>query len=542
MILDSQGKPFSEKLLESTQTDAPELAWLKRTFQNHPSRGLTPARLAQILEDAEHFNIIDQSELWLDMREKWGHLDAEMSKRERAILTLDWDIKPPENANRAERKAADFCREVLQSLKPNPLKPGHVNRLSMRNVLLNCTDAIGHGFSCQEMSWQLDGGVRKPAQIIHRPHSWFKLDQLTHSEIRLRSTNPEGEELQPYGWIVHSHQARAGFVSRGGLVRSLAWPYIFANYSIRDLAELLEILGIPPRIGKYPAQATREDKNKLLQAVSQLGHSSGGIIPDTMAIEILNAIAQGNGEAFKLMIDWAEDTASKIITGQSLGDGKTATHSLERSEIRHYLLETDARQIEPTINAFLLWPLTYLNGHNVEFGRSPQLVFDTQESEDIKMLADALPKLVAVGTRIPLHYVNDKTKIPIPTDGDPILEAQAASVIPNIDITTENSVNKPTPVEKIAAAKAGIEQDRLPVSDYTEQLANEAAPVLGEWIDTIREAVAAAKSLPDLRDTLLRMYPALDSKKMADVMAVAFSTARLAGRFDVKQENHSLGV
>ncbi|MGZ4974665.1 MAG: DUF935 domain-containing protein, partial [Limisphaerales bacterium] len=46
------------------QTDSPQMAILHREFAEHPSKGLTPARLAAIFIEAEQGNLIAQAELF----------------------------------------------------------------------------------------------------------------------------------------------------------------------------------------------------------------------------------------------------------------------------------------------------------------------------------------------------------------------------------------------------------------------------------------------------------------------------------------------
>ena len=114
MIVDHRGKPIERRALAEQQTS--RLGHLHREFQNHPSRGLTPARLAAILEDAEQGQLMAQHELFADMEEKDGHVMAEMAKRKRALLGVPWTIEPPPDANRAEQRAADAVREMLTEL------------------------------------------------------------------------------------------------------------------------------------------------------------------------------------------------------------------------------------------------------------------------------------------------------------------------------------------------------------------------------------------------------------------------------------------
>ncbi|WP_308197178.1 phage portal protein family protein, partial [Achromobacter xylosoxidans] len=40
---------------------------------------------------------------------------------------------------------------------------------------------------------------------------------------------------------------RSGYIARTGLFRVLAWPWLFKNFAVRDLAEFLEIYGLPLR-------------------------------------------------------------------------------------------------------------------------------------------------------------------------------------------------------------------------------------------------------------------------------------------------------
>lgn len=69
-----------------------QLAKARGTIGEHPSKGLTPQKLHQILEGAEGGDITAQSELFADMEEKDGHIFTEMSKRKRALTGLDWRV------------------------------------------------------------------------------------------------------------------------------------------------------------------------------------------------------------------------------------------------------------------------------------------------------------------------------------------------------------------------------------------------------------------------------------------------------------------
>src|SRR5699024_7154485 len=132
-----------------------------------------------------------------------------------------------------------------------------------------------------------------------RPQRWFRLPQNApySRELRLRDNSVDGESLQPFGWIVHQHAARPGHFARSALGRVLAWPFLFKNYSVRDLAEFLEIYGLPMRLGTYPPGASDREKATLLRAVTSIGHAAAGIIPEGMAIEFQEA-AKGASDPY----------------------------------------------------------------------------------------------------------------------------------------------------------------------------------------------------------------------------------------------------
>ncbi len=512
-IVDINGNPIKTGLIKEPQTA--RVAMLSRHFAGHPSQGLTVAKLARIMESAELGAIIAQHELFLDMEEKDAHIYAEMSKRKRALLTVDWDIVPPRNPSAKEKKAAAYLKELLLDV-PN-----------FEDVILDALDAIGHGFACLEIEWQLLGSEWMPKAITHRPQSWFQTDWETHTQIRLRDMTRDGAELQPFGWIKHIHKAKSGYISRAGLHRVLAWPFLFKNYSVRDLAEFLEIYGLPLRLGTYPQGVDEDEKATLLRAVMQIGHDAAGIIPEGMMIDFKEA-AKGSHDPFQAMIDWCERSQSKAILGGTLtsqADGKSSTNALGQvhNEVRHDLTISDAIQLAGTLTRDLIYPLQALNVGGVEDPRRiARLVFDVREPEDFKLLADALPNLVNVGVQIPATWINDKLRIPIPADGEPVL-TRAQPQVPDAP---------PAAATRIAAATTQPDQDEFDV------LANELA---GDWervtdplIAPIVALAASSESFEDFQAKLPELVKGMDTAALAEALAQGQFAARVWGRVNVR--------
>lgn len=506
-IVDQYGNPIKRADLEEPQTS--KLAQLHREFASHPSRGLTPLKLARILEAAEQGDIRAQHELFMDMEEKDAHIYAEMGKRKRALLKVDWDIVPPRNASATERKLAGYAKELMQDV-PN-----------FEDVILDALDGIGHGYSCQEIEWELIGREWMPKEINHRPQEWFQTDRETRTEIRLRDNSLDGQALQPFGWITHVHKAKSGYIARSGLHRVLSWPFLFKNYSVGDLAEFLEIYGLPLRLGTYQSGASDDEKNTLLRAVMSIGHDAAGIVPEGMMIEFKEA-AKGQEGPFMAMIDWCEKSQSKAILGGTLtsqADGKSSTNALGNvhNEVREELMRADAVQLGSTLTRDLVFPLLRLNKGGIDdLRRLPKFKFMFDDSEDLGTLAEALPKLVGVGMRIPTEWAHERAGIPQAEKGAAVLGTAKPETPPGVAAN---------------AALAALAQD---VGDELDALADDLA---GDWervtdplIAPIVALAAEVASFEEFQARLPDVIQGMDAAVLAEALAQGQFAARIWGK------------
>lgn len=517
-ILGPDGHPIRISEIREPQTS--RSGALHREFQGHPSRGLTPSRLAGLLEAAEQGDLIAQYELFEDMEEKDGHILAEMGKRRRAITGLAWDIVPPPNASAAEKQTAKWLREVI----------GEIDDLE--DALFDLTDGLGKGFAALEYEWHRLDGVWLPKSVTHRPQGWFRLHRGFRQELRLRDHTTEGAPLQPFGWMVHTHKCKSGYLERSGLYRVLVWPYLFKHYSLADLAEWLEIYGIPLRLGKYPAGSTEKEKTALLRALVTIGHNAAGIMPAGMEIDFKEA-ATGEAKPFEVMLDWCERTQSKVILGATLtsqADRGSNTNALGtiHNEVRKDLRDSDAKQLAATLTRDLLYPICALNGRADSIRRAPRWLFDVAESEDIQTYADALPKLVAIGMRIPRQWAQEQVGIPEPEDTEDVLATASAA----------REGERPVAVNRAQAMRAtqADQSERDYVDALVDALAERAGAVTDGWLDTLRAIVQSASSYDELLGRLAELLDTLPLDELGLVLDQAIAASGMAGRYDVTVE------
>lgn len=547
MILDHLGRPIDLSAIREPQTAG--VTHLLREFDLHPAAGLTPQRLAALLRAAEEGDLIAQLELADDIEERDGHCFAELSKRNGAISALEWDVHPPDKPSAAEAAMADEVRAWLRGMS------------EFNELLLGMMDAVLKGFAMHELVWEPDdalGAKRLTPRITFQPQRMFTVsaDRRTLMLRSLQSTaSPPAtglppvmaEPLRALAWITHVHESRSGYLTRNGLVRVLAWPYLFKNYSIRDLAEFLEIFGLPLRVGRYPTGATKEEKSTLLRAVAGIGHNAAGIIPQGMAIEFEEA-AKGTEGPFTAMWDRMEAIESRVILGQTLtaGEGAHGTQALGtvHNEVRHDIRDADVRQVEATLNAQLVRAYCLVNFAGADPRRLPRIVFDTGEGESIAEYAANLPKLAAAGMRISVDWAHQRLRIPVAAEGEEVLRGPAASGAADPAGTASAtparySAHGATALAAAPPAGAAVPRDAMDVL-IDEALADWELilrPLVQPLFDEFDKAVAAGESVVSLRDRLPAMLDLMDARPAAKRLARAAFFARLCGAADLDMGN-----
>ncbi|MDR3220401.1 MAG: DUF935 domain-containing protein, partial [Candidatus Accumulibacter sp.] len=143
-ILDQHGRPIDPGVLKEPQTA--QIASLKNEYLVSHLDGLTPARLAANLINADNGDLWSQHRLFADMEERDAHLAAEMGKRKLSLLGLPWRIDPPRQASADEKKDAEWLTEVLSDAV-DPLE----------DLILALMDGVGHGFAPVELEWRPAG-------------------------------------------------------------------------------------------------------------------------------------------------------------------------------------------------------------------------------------------------------------------------------------------------------------------------------------------------------------------------------------------------
>lgn len=474
---------------------------------------LDPSRLASAFAAADQGFITEQASLYELIEEQDPHIFSELAKRRRAVTGLGWQLHPPKDANQTELDRTVELQEMLTAIP------------RFEDAQYDLTDAIAKGFTALEIDWQT-GSQWLPRALNFVPQRMFRTDQNTAVLSYLKMGIPE--PLREWGWVVHEHRAKSGYIEQSALFRVLAWTYAYKAYNIRDMQRFLEVYGLPLRLGKYPAGIGKEQRDELLRAVRNIGNDGAGVVPSTMSIDFIDAQA-GKVDDFINATAYWEQKQSKAILGGEL-DGKTTSEAriMIYDKVRREILLHDVRQIEPTINQQLLHPIALINGMFAE-GRMPKFGYETEESVDQVKMVKVLNDGAAMGMEIDVDYAHTVTQIPRAKEGAKLLLATKAKP------TDANPTGQIKPADAaltrlVALAKEAQQTDVTGL--YAAKLAAMTAPHEEALTQQIAAIVAESGGFDEALDKIAALQ-AMPSKEWVEIIAKGMAAANLAGRADV---------
>lgn len=518
-------KWFSKKpgkqLRRRPDTKEVAVAQVTDKYSEYPSDGLTPTRLAEIFKEADGGDVLRQMELFEEMEEKDPHLFSQLQTRKNAVTGLDFEIIPFDSDDPRDKEIAEFVSNALNSIE------------GFEDAELDLLDAIGKGIAVSEIMWGYDGGHIAVEDIRSRHQKRFFWDS-TDDSFKVRTKESPGGILLPENkFIVHKYKARSGHPSRAGVLRVVAWMYLFKNYDIKDWVSFAEIYGLPLRLGKYQPGASDADKTALMQALIQIGADAAGIIPDGTAIDFITTEKTSSTDLYERLARYCDEQISKAILGQTLtsdSGGGSYAQSKTHNEVRHDLTAADCKGLAATLRRDLIRPLVLF-----EFGedkRVPYMRFDFEESGDLEQTANILGVLIEkTGLKVPTSYIYKKFSIPKPEGGEEIATPRSATpgLYPfKLDGAAEQ-----------VALKAGGEpgpgtQERI--DRLADAAVRKSAGTFNKAFEPVLKMIEKAASLEELRDMMeddkavAGLYAAMDVSQVEELLQKAMLYADLEGR------------
>lgn len=505
-LYDQYGRPLHSEDKKPIEREIAAVS-IRDRWSSYPTKGLTPQKLATIFKEADTGHVARQAEMFEEMEEKDAHLYSLLQTRKNSVLGLNWTLLPYSDDPK-DLKVLEFIQQALEFE-------------GFEDSLLDLLDAIGKGYSALEIMWEVSEGNAWARNLQHVPAKRFVFDDYGRIRLRTEEELVRGIPLVPDKFVLHLYKARSGHPSRSGILRVCAWMYLFKIYGVKDWVTFAEVYGMPLRLGKYDASSTQEDKDSLIQAVSQLGSDAAGIISKSTEIEFVEAI-KGNSNIFQTLCSFCNTEMSKAILGQTLtsevGSSGSYAASKTHNEVRQDLIEADCKALAETLRRDLIRPLVRFNFGEDAAHRLPYIKFHYEPPEDLKAEADTYKVLIQdIGLPVATEHLYEKFGVPKPKDGQELLQTKTAPM--NVGAFKDTSVNKPS-------LKPQQQIDRM-----ADQMLLDSVAVTDQMLSPIEKLLNEVNSLEELRDRIYETYDNINDKELEQMIQQALFIADLYGRW-----------
>ena len=486
-------------------------------FSSYPSDGLTPVKLARIFKEADAGDPFRQMELFEEMESKDTHLFSQLQTRKLAVTGLDWEVQPF-SQDETDQEIAAFVEEQLKELD------------GFSDNLMDILDAIGKGISFQEIEWEYRDGRVVVGNIEYVHQKKFYYDTLTDALMLRTEAFPGGIPLPENKFIVHRYKARSGHPSRYGVLRVVAWMYLFKNYDLKDWVSFCEVYGMPLRLGTYDATASEKDKAALMDAIVKMGADAAGIVPSGTDIKFIESNKQSSVDIYERLARFCDEQMSKAIVGQTLtsDSGGSYAQSKTHNDVRQDLTEADCKAVMETVRRDLIRPLVEFN-----FGvqaHVPYFVLNATDTDDLKETAEIVNTLAAAGLEIPKSWLYKKFNIPAPEDGEETIGPSPAT-------SGMAGTGQPGMFRGLKLKADGKEADGQQVLDRLEAAAVEqSSAFFRQMMSPVLELVEHCDSLEGLQEqlkdeeALRQLYNAMKVKDFDQLVEQVMYVSNMLGR------------
>lgn len=456
-------------------------------YSSYPSNGLTPRRLASILREADAGDLSRQAELFEEMEEKDPHLYAQLQTRKNAVTGLDFEIIPFDSNDELDKTIAEFVDNEIRAIE------------DMEDVMLDLLDAIGKGIAVSEILWDNEDGKTIIKDIVSRHQKNFFWDTDDNFKVRTKE-HAEGILLPENKFIIHRYKARSGHPARAGVLRVVAWMYLFKNFDIKDWVAFAEIYGMPLRLGKYSQGISEDDKNALNKALIQIGSDAAGMISDTTSIEFIESSKTTSVDVFERLARYCDEQISKAVLGQTLtsdAGGGSYAQSKTHNEVRHDLTVADCKALAATLRKYLIRPLVFFN-----FGeekRIPTIRFDCEETGNQKEAVEIYKALVNdIGLKIPTEHIYKKFAIPKP-EGDEETAKPLGQASPMFMQSMKAEAPEKNELNKVLDH---VVQEQNEIDTIAEDAAKKSSLMISEGMEPVIRQLLETPTLEELKNLL----------------------------------------
>jgi phage gp29-like protein len=316
-------------------------------------------------------------------------VQATFAQRRLAVVSHEVEVEAA-SESAVDQRAADHLREVLQAIRWD-------------DVTAKMLFGVFYGFAVGECIWARDGGTITLETIKVRKQRRFRW--TPDGELRLLTMKkPQGESMPERKFWTFSVGADNDDEPYGlGLAHWLYWPVYFKRNGIKFWLVFLEKFAGGTAIGKYPRTATRDDQRKLLEALRAIQTDSGVVLPEGMAIELLQIARSGTADYVELL-RLMDAAISKVVLGQTMttDNGSSLSQSQTHLTVRDQIVKADADMVCESFNH---GPVRWLTEWNHPGAKPPRVWRRLENAPDLSAQATREKLVFDMGFAPTLEHV-----------------------------------------------------------------------------------------------------------------------------------------
>lgn len=447
------------------------------------------------------------------------HAGSVLQTRYLSVAGKEWEVLAADESSVAQ-EIADFVRSALDDV-------------GLTKTIKELLQAILYGFYVVEIMWSIKDKHVVPSQIMDKHPRRFSFTMERELRLLTPQNMIEGEVVPDRKFVVFSWGTSDNPYGKG-LGQKLWWPVWFKKNGIKFWLIFLEKFGMPTAVGKYPSGTSPEQQQALLDAIDAIQNETGVKIPETMAIDLLEAARTGK-VTYETLCEYMDKQVSKAVLGQTASTegtpGKLGNEQ-GQEEVRQDILKGDSDLVCEKLNTTLIpWIVDY-NFPNVT--AYPKLWLRTEPEKDLKELAERDKTLTNdIGLPVGKKYFYETYNIPEPEAGEELVESGNRG-------TGETGSRGIREAGNRGGGEFSDRQRFSPQQENVEGLVgrsmNRAGSAIAGLSRPVKSLIANANSLEEIRDGLYQTYSHMNRAEFEDLLARAMFIAELYGRAAVNGE------
>jgi len=208
-------------------------------------------------------------------------------QRRQAVTSKEWGVEPG-GTSAIDKKAADFIEEAL-------------NHVGWDNVTEKMLYGLFYGYAVAETMFVNDGANIMLDKVRVRNRSRFKFDndrELYLCDTLNKPVHMPAENFWHFSAGADNDDRLYGL----GLAHWLYWPVFFKRNGLKFWLIFLEKFGMPTAIARASKGITDSEveRRKVLEALQALQTDSGIVVPEQVAIELVQATRSGTADYTEL--------------------------------------------------------------------------------------------------------------------------------------------------------------------------------------------------------------------------------------------------